>query len=88
MTAAKDSQAFAHNPSVIAGEKGATALLAARVTSEAHRLETADGQTAKYFDPDLHRMIPEFTEFIRIFDQKDKTAADRPLPTACRSSPS
>ena len=34
-------------------------------------------QTDKNFDPDLHRMIPEFTEFIRIFDQKDKTAADR-----------
>ena len=29
-------------------------------------------------------MIPEFTEFIRIFDQKDKTAADRAFAHSLR----
>ncbi|CDR82855.1 Gfo/Idh/MocA family oxidoreductase [Lactobacillus delbrueckii subsp. lactis] len=77
LTAAKDSQAFAHNPSLIAGEKGAISFIGSPGDIRSYRLETADGQTAKNFDPDLHRMIPEFTEFIRIFDQKDKTAADQ-----------
>ena len=85
LTAAKDSQAFAHNPSLIAGEKGAISFIGSPGDIRSYRLETADGQTAKNFDPDLHRMIPEFTEFIRIFDQKDKTAAD-PQP-ACHRRP-
>lgn len=84
LTAAKDSQAFAHNPSLIAGEKGAIRFIGSPGDIRSYRLETADGQTAKNFDPDLHRMIPEFTEFIRIFDQKDKTAADRAFAHSLR----
>ena len=77
LTAAKDSQAFARNPSLIAGERGAISFIGSPGDIRSYRLETADGQTDKNFDPDLHRMIPEFTEFIRSFGQKDKTAADR-----------
>ncbi|MBT8803037.1 NAD(P)-dependent oxidoreductase [Lactobacillus delbrueckii subsp. bulgaricus] len=84
LTAAKDSQAFAHNPSLIAGGKGAISFIGSPGDIRSYRLETADGQTAKNFDPDLHRMIPEFTEFIRIFDQKDKTAADRAFAHSLR----
>ncbi|WP_244660719.1 Gfo/Idh/MocA family protein, partial [Lactobacillus nasalidis] len=77
LVAAKDSEAFFHNQSLLAGEKGAISFTGSPGDLRRYRLETAAGQTDRTFDPDLHRMVPEFKEFIRMFDGRDQAAADR-----------
>ncbi|MST79650.1 Gfo/Idh/MocA family oxidoreductase [Lactobacillus equicursoris] len=77
LTAAKDSQAFFKNQSLIAGEKGFISFAGSPGALASYRLDLGGGQDEEKTLSVKHRMIPEFAAFVHMMDNRDQLACDR-----------
>lgn len=78
LIAAKDADAGFRNQSIISGEKGAVAFTGSSGELAGYQF-IPRGQTpvAKNLNLAPHRMIPEFTEFVRMEAERDFKASDQ-----------